>query len=108
MLLSTVVAYIKSVCFIGLFVSILTYGLCFFKNLRGKMDYLNPVLASFFCSFACLVETEERRKEINLFVLPRTLETIYLLLRRRKMMIDLSSHGHILFGILLAFTNYLY
>ena len=101
-------SYFKSVAFIGLFVSILTYGLCIFKNLRGKMDYLNPIMASFLCSFACLVETEERRKEINLFVLPRTLETIYMLLKRRGMMFDLSKYGHVLFGILLAFTNYLY
>jgi hypothetical protein len=102
------VAYCKSVAFIGLFVSILTYGLCVFKNLRQKVDGINVALASLFCSFACFIESESRRKEINLFILPRTVETIYLLLRRRGYIMDLSNHGNVMFGIILALTNYIY
>lgn len=100
-LFSTLVAYLRSVAFICGFVSMLTYGLCMSKNIRGKVDNLNVVLATIFSSLASLLETDHRRKEINLFILPRSIETIYKLLRRRGFIIDLSNYANILFGILL-------
>ena len=101
-------AFVKSVTFIALFVTSLVYSLCFFKNLRHKVDYINPIIGSFICSFASIIESPERRKEINLFVLPRAIETVYLLLKRRGLMFDLSNHGNIIFGIILGLTNYFY
>ena len=108
MLLSTLIAYLKSVTFIGLFVSILTYMLCLTKNYRQKIDAINPIISSFVCSFTSIMETEDRRKEINLFILPRAIETIYQLLRRRGYIIDLSDCGSIMFGLIVGFTNYFY
>jgi hypothetical protein len=51
--------------------------LCLTKNLRGKIDSINPIISSYVCSFASIIETNDRRKEINLFILPRAIETIY-------------------------------
>lgn len=86
----------------------LTYGLCTFKNLRRKVDNTNVVLATLFSALASLIETEHRRKEINLFIMPRSIETAYNLLRRRGMIFDLSKHGNIMFGILFGLINYFY
>ena len=108
MLISTLIAYLKSVTFICLFVSILTYMLCLTKNIRRKIDPINAIISSFVCSFASIIETDDRRKEINLFIIPRAIETVYLLLRRRGYIIDLSKSGSILFGIIIGLTNYFY
>jgi len=59
---STIINYLKSLCFMGAYVAILKYGLCKFKNIRGKIDgmlkstfykyiRMEPCFVSIFCRF---------------------------------------------------------
>ena len=50
------------------------------------MDKLNVILAGFFCSLAILIETPARRLEMALFIFPRFLEFIIILLSYKVFM----------------------
>ena len=67
---------LKSSIFVSLYVASFWYFICFFKNWRLKTDKTNIILASFFCSFAILVEPAKRRTELALYMFPRFLELL--------------------------------
>ena len=90
---------LDSVLFISVYVSTFWYGLCFFRNLRGKMDKWNTILAAFCCSFACLFESPNRRNEIALFTFTRFVETFYYYLVKRKLMFVIPNGDKLVFSI---------
>ena len=59
------------------YLMIFRYLLCKLKNVRGKMDRWNLIGACFFCGFAIIFESEPRRNELALYLIPRALEAIF-------------------------------
>jgi hypothetical protein len=94
--------------FISLYIALCKYGLCFFKNMRGKIDGWNPALAASFASVALLLEPESRRQEISLFIIPKFLETLFRLLRKRGLAVDVPGWELILFGLAMGIINVYY
>ena len=86
----------------SVYVSSFWYGLCFLRNLRGKQDKWNTILAAFFCSFACLFEPANRRTEIALFTFTRFVETFYYYLVQKGLMIVIPNGDKLVFSVALG------
>ena len=93
---------LDSVLFFAFYISSFWYGLCFFKNLRGKIDKWNTILAAFCCSFACLFENPVRRNELALFTFTRFVESFYYYLVEKKLMFIIPNGDKLVFAIALG------
>ena len=77
------ISYVKSICFMSTYIAILKYTLCKAKNIRGRIDGVNPMLGAFFGAWGILWESESRRVEIALFIMTRFFETVWNYLKHR-------------------------
>ena len=75
---------VRSSIFVSIYVASFWWFVCLFKNIRLKTDKTNIMLASFFCSFAVLVETSKRRTELALYLFPRLLELIKIIIHEKS------------------------
>ncbi|CAD8112016.1 unnamed protein product [Paramecium sonneborni] len=100
--------YGKSVLFVSLYVAICKYALCKLKNIRQKVDGLNPALAASVACSALFLESEGRRQEIALFIFPKSLETAWRLLKKRGYVSSIKGWELFLFGLAMGIINYFY
>mmetsp|Transcript_12644 Transcript_12644/g.15051 ORF Transcript_12644/g.15051 Transcript_12644/m.15051 type:complete len:179 (+) Transcript_12644:62-598(+) len=89
---------VKSCLFLGVYVAVFQYMLCFSKNARHKVDRWNVVIATFVCGFAFLFEAKPRQNELVMYMLPRVLESLY------NLMIEKGHAKAFKFGEVLIFA----
>ncbi len=99
---------VRSSLFVSVCISLFWYLICIFKNLRRRTDYVNILLASFFCSFSILFEPSGRRIEIALYFLPRFLESLFLFLEKRGYIKSVKNGEVVLFATAMSFIMYCY
>jgi hypothetical protein len=54
------------------------------------------------------LESKARLKELNLFFLPRVIETVYKMLRRRGISLDFRFMDEMIFAVVMGLTNLVY
>ena len=108
MCFKTFLGILRSSAFLGCYVAIFRYLLCFFKNTRHKIDRWNVIGAGFFCSVALLVEPEGRRTEIALYLVPRVLDGLWKFARKRQWVTPIKYGEIVLFAIAMAIIMYCY
>ena len=103
-----IVNIIRSCLFLSTYVAAFWYLNCFFKNYRRKTDKVNIILSSFICSFACMFELPSRRTELALYMFPRFLESIFLLLEKRGYIQSVANGEVLVFAVAMAIIMYCY
>ena len=68
---------LQSVLFISTYTTVIRYLLCFLKNMRGKMDRWNVLIAALVATFAILFEPASRRNDLALYLIPKFLEAVW-------------------------------
>ena len=102
-------AGVRTSTFVSIYVASFWWFVCLFKNIRRKTDKTNIMLASFFCSFAVLVETSKRRTELALYLFPRLLELIKIIFSERTGMFKTDrGYDNLVMAIALGFILYFY
>lgn len=99
---------VKSSLFLSLYVSIFWYFACVFKKMRHKVDQWNIILASIVCSFALLIEPQNRRVEVALFMFPRFLEQMWYSLEKRGIVRSIPNGEVLVFAISMSLMMYSY
>ena len=102
------IGYIKSCCFMALYVALFRYGLCFWKNTRGKIDRFNPIAAAIVSPNAILLEPSYRRTELALYMLPRFAESFWNFLKKRNLVINVKNGEVLIFSFAMAILMYCY
>ena len=69
--------FLRSCLFMALYAGILRYGICLFTRLRRRIDEWNVALAGLLAGFSLLIESEDRRGDLVLFMLPRVIEGLW-------------------------------
>lgn len=99
----------KSVLFASSYTALLGLFLCKVKVLINDMDGTKITPISAFCAGPALMfENETRRQEIALFLVPKVMEGVYSLLKRRGLVKALPHAEAILFGLATAILLYFY
>ena len=98
---------LRSAIFVSIYVASFWWYVCLFKNIRLKTDKTNIMLASFFCSFAVLLESSKRRTELALYLFPRLLELIKIIINEKTGMFK-TNQGFDNFVMALAMGIILY
>jgi len=102
------ISYVKSICFMSTYIAILKYTLCKAKNIRGRIDGVNPMLGAFFGAWGILWESESRRVEIALFIMTRFFETVWNYLKHRGYVKPIWSGENIVFAFAMGVIGYFY
>ena len=106
--LFTLKGIIKSCSFLGVYVAVFQYMLCFTKNTRGKLDRWNVIMACFTCSFAILFEHKSRQGELVMYMLPRVFESLFHLLVKRGLAKPVKNGEVLVFAFCMALIMYCY
>jgi len=107
-IIRALIYYIRSILFMAGFNAVLKYFQCFCKNQVGRYTIVGPSLGAFFSAWTCFLETESRRTEICLFILPRFLETFWNYLKHRKYVGSVWGGENLLFGLAMGTMAYYY
>lgn len=99
---------VKSSLFLSLYVSVFWYFTCIFKKMRHKVDHWNVIMASFICSFACLLEPQNRRVELALFMFPRFIEQMWYTLEKRGYVKSIKNGEVLVFAASMSLLMYNY
>ena len=91
-----------------MYVSTFQFMLCFTKNTRQKIDRWNVILATLVCGFALVFEHKSRRNELVMYMLPRTLESIYRLLMERGLVKAYKFGEVFIFALCMSLIMYCY
>jgi len=101
--------YVNSILYMTCGCSIIFISQCFLKNYTNlsptAITAIGPVFGS---GLGSLFENESRRQELCLFVLPRVLELIWLLLKHRKIVGDFPIGTNLVFALAMGIISYYY
>ena len=99
----------KSVLFASSYTALLGFFLCKVKVVINDMDgtLITPVSA-FLAGPALMFENETRRQEIALFLVPKVMEAVYALLKRRGLVKGVPHSEALLFGVATAILLYFF
>mmetsp|Transcript_12483 Transcript_12483/g.45513 ORF Transcript_12483/g.45513 Transcript_12483/m.45513 type:complete len:520 (+) Transcript_12483:191-1750(+) len=101
------VSAVRSSTFLGLFVGLYMCTVCVQRNTMKRDHKSLYYIAGMVAGLAIAVEKPSRRQELTLYVLPRALDSLYMLLRDRKLLAAVPYGEAFLFcacgGGLLAF-----
>ena len=100
--------FMRSVMMLSVYCMIFRYGLCQTKNLRQKVDSLNPIIAGFSATFSILWEPANRRVELALYLVPRFLEALWNFFLRRGIVKNIRNGEVIFFAVAMAIICYCY
>ena len=100
--------FMRSVMMLSVYCMIFRYGLCQTKNLRQKVDSLNPIIAGFSATFSILWEPANRRVELALYLVPRFLEALWNFFLRRGIVKNIRNGEVIFFSVAMAIICYCY
>lgn len=82
------------------------FFLGYLKNL-DKIGW-NASISAFFSAFAVMLEPESRRSEIALFIVPRFFETLWNLMKKRKLAKPIPGGELLVFALAMGIINYFY
>jgi len=84
------------------------FGLqCFLTNYTNLSSAaINAIRPVFGSGLGSLFESESRRQELSLFVLPRVLDGIWLLLKHRKIVGDFPIGANLVFALAMGIISY--
>ena len=99
---------LRSSLFLATYVSVFHYFICRSRNYRKLSDIGNIVVASFFCSFAQLIEPVSRRTEVALFMFPRFLESMHLAMVKRGLARSYNNAEILIFSLAMSVMMYCY
>ena len=98
----------RSCMFLATYMTILKYGLCFFKNLSGQNRPLNVILAGI-CTFPGMYwEADGRRTEMGLYFLSPFIEGMWKWFEKRGLVSAIKYGDVYLFAITMAIIMYCY
>jgi hypothetical protein len=98
--------YVRSILFMASFNAVLKYFQCWMKSRVGRYTVVGPALGAFISAWTCFLETESRRTEICLFIMPRFLETFWAYLKHRKYVTTVWGGENMLFGLAMGTIAY--
>ena len=87
--------------------AVLRRMLCFMIWLNGNKSW-NLVVSVFVGNFLVLLESEPKRKEIALFCVNKSVETLYNMARRRNYPVRIPRGECLVFGIAISVICYFY
>ena len=97
-----------STLFMAGYSAIWRYLLCVIKNIRGKEDGLNIYIDTICASLAILFEPKHRRIELSYYLIPKTLEAIWLFLENRGLTVHIKHWEVIIFAFAMGIIYYFY
>ena len=93
--------------FLATYMTLLKYGLCFFRNLVGNRP-LHVLLAGFFSASGMYFEASGRRTEMSLYFLSPFLESLWKWFGKRGLMVNIPNGELYLFSICVSIVMYCY
>lgn len=84
-----------SCLFMSSYIALFRFFLCFNKNVRGKIDIWNVIIAGLISTFGIIFEPSGRRAELALYILPKSLEALWKWLLKRDLVKPIK-HGEVL------------
>jgi hypothetical protein len=103
-----VIGIIRSCLFLATYVSLFRYGLCKFKNWRGKEDRINIILSALISTVALQWEPQGRRVELGLFFVPRFFDSFWKFLLDRGLVKSVRNGEVFVFSLALGTIMYCY
>jgi hypothetical protein len=83
--------------------------LCTIKNLIHDVNGVKIIpISAFVSGISLLFENDSRQQEISLFLVPKVMECIFLLLKRRGLAKDVKYFEIILFALAMMILGYYY
>mmetsp|Transcript_12183 Transcript_12183/g.13895 ORF Transcript_12183/g.13895 Transcript_12183/m.13895 type:complete len:201 (-) Transcript_12183:56-658(-) len=98
----------RSCLFLATYMTLLKYGLCFFKNLIGVNRPLNVILAGLWTFPGMFWEADGRRTEMGLYFLSPFIEGIWKWFDKRGMVTPIKNGDVYLFAITMGIIMYCY
>ena len=101
------IKFLGSVMYLSSGLGIIYFTICCLKNYGAKVSKYNFAIATGIgCFFGSLFETEGRREELALFVLPRFLESIWKYLKHRRLVGEIKGGENMLFAFAMGSICY--
>ena len=104
--------YLKNVCqscmFLATYMSLLKYGLCFWRNLFGENRPLSVILAGLWTFPGMFFEAEGRRTEMGLYFLSPFVEGVWKWFEKRGLISNIKNGDVYLFSFTMAIIMYCY
>ena len=103
-----IINILRSCLFLAVCISSFHYFICRGIRFRKKTDIKNIVFASFVCSFSIMAEPQSRRAELALFMFPRFLESMHLLMVKRGYGKSYQNTEVLVFSMAMSLMMYCY
>ncbi|EQC28741.1 hypothetical protein SDRG_13425 [Saprolegnia diclina VS20] len=94
-----VVGGFRSTLFMGSFVAVYQAAICVFRCLLKRDHKAAYFAAGLVSSFAIFIEAKSRRSELALYVLPRAVDSLFIMLRDTRWLADVPYGEVMLFGL---------
>ena len=98
----------QSCMFMATYVFVFRYMMCFLKNVRGKIDHWNVIIASLLQVSGMLFERASRRTELALYLIPKFLEAVWMFLDNRGLVRVVPHWEVIVFSFAMGILMYCY
>ena len=100
---------LRSSLMLATYIAVFRYGLCFFKNLRHKVDIWTVLYSGFIGPFVSLFwEPAGRRAELTVYMIPRFAEALWDWLVKHGVVKSIKNGELIIFAVAMAVICYSY
>ncbi|CAK4690911.1 unnamed protein product [Aphanomyces euteiches] len=107
-LLKGVFGGFRSTAFLGAFVGLYQATVCLQKAIFHSDTKITYFVAGLVASTSILIEAKTRRSELALYVLPRALDSLYIMLRDRRVLADVPYGEILLFSFSMGAIMFCY